>query len=225
MVKRLLPWTHGPTERRRHPGGAARRAIILSGTLLAALALPAPAHAAPAAHQAPGAQVAPAAVTASYTWHKLSITMQAQQFSNWCWAASGNTVADYYGYAYSQNQFCNLAFRRSINSSCPNNQATLGDDQTAFNAMGINPGYYYNGYLSYATVVTEVDAIRPIITRIQWQSGGGHMMVIYGYDKSQNWVYWGNPWPSSARYNWGTWSYYVSNNSFFWTHSLYRIGA
>ena len=102
---------------------------------------------------------------------------------------------------------------------------TLGDDQTAFNAMGINPGYYYNGYLSYATVVTEVDAIRPIITRIQWQSGGGHMMVIYGYDKSQNWVYWGNPWPSSARYNWGTWSYYVSNNSFFWTHSLYRIGA
>src|SRR5262245_6385442 len=73
MVKRMLPWTHGPTARR----GAVRRAIILSGALIAALALQSPAHSAPAAHTA--AAPARPAVAAAYTWHKLNITMQAQQ--------------------------------------------------------------------------------------------------------------------------------------------------
>ncbi|WP_412542111.1 papain-like cysteine protease family protein [Longispora sp. K20-0274] len=155
---------------------------------------------------------------------RLNITMQAQQYSNWCWAASGNTVAAYYGYNYSQNQFCNLAFNRSMNSSCPNNQASLANDQTAFYAIGISTGRYVSGYLYYSTVQTEINANRPVMTRIEWQSGGGHMMDIYGYDTANSWVYWGNPWGSSTRYNWGTHSYYVNNNSFFWTHSLYQIG-
>jgi hypothetical protein len=36
----------------------------------------------------------------------LDISMQSQQQSNWCWAASGNTVAAWYGRDYSQNQLC-----------------------------------------------------------------------------------------------------------------------
>lgn len=225
------------------------RAVTLVAVLVAAIALPAqpaasapaPAAAQPAAaatpaqdkgtsqqttgQQSTGQQAAGQNATTAYTWHKLGITMQAQVNSNWCWAASGNTVAAYLGYSsYSQNQFCNLAFDRAINSTCPNNQASLGNDQEAFRQIGISPGYYYYGYLSYNTVINEIDALRPVMTRIQWQSGGGHMMVIYGYDKSQNWVYWGDPWPSDTRYNWATWSYYVSNSSFFWTHSLYQIG-
>ncbi|NRQ35644.1 hypothetical protein HII36_27975 [Nonomuraea sp. NN258] len=161
----------------------------------------------------------------AYTWYRLNFTQQAQQYSNWCWAATGNSVAAYYGYSYSQNQFCNLAFNRAMNSGCPNNQATLGNDQTAFSKIGINPGVYVYNYLSYAAIVREIDAERPIMTRIQWTSGGGHMEVIYGYDKSQSWVYWSNPWPSSTRYNWSTYNWYVSNGSFFWTHSLNNIGA
>lgn len=159
------------------------------------------------------------------TWRRLNITMQQQQQSNWCWAGSGNTVAAYFGYSYSQNQFCNAAFNRSINSTCPNNQATLGNVQTALDWIGINPGSYVTGYLRYSTVQTEIDADRPVETRIQWSSGGGHMQLIYGYDVSSNWVYWGDPWPSNSRYNWADYAYYVSNGSFSWTHSLYRIGA
>jgi hypothetical protein len=161
----------------------------------------------------------------AYTWRTLNINMQAQQYSNWCWAATGNTIASYYGYNYSQNQFCNLAFGRAINSSCPNNQATLANDQNAFSQIGISPGTYVYNYLSYNAIIREIDANRPILARIQWTSGGGHMEVLYGYDQSKSWVYWGNPWPSSTRYNWTTYSYYVSNGSFFWTHSLDYIGA
>ncbi|MFC4052958.1 papain-like cysteine protease family protein [Actinomadura syzygii] len=156
---------------------------------------------------------------------KLGITMQAQERTNWCWAASGNTVAAYMGRSYSQNQFCNLAFNRAMNSSCPNEQATLANDQNAFRQIGINPGSYVYTYLTYAAIVREVDARRPIIARIQWTSGGGHMQVLYGYDTGSSMVYWGDPWPSNYRYNWASYNYYVSNNSFLWTHSLDYIGA
>lgn len=172
------------------------------------------------------AAFAGAAVPASaYTYNQLNIDMQAQQNTNWCWAASGDTIAAWYGYNYSQNQFCDMAFGNALSANCPNDQATLADDQNAFGAIGISAGTYIAGTIGYGTVISEVDANRPMMARIQWASGGGHMEVIYGYDQSQNWIYWGNPWPSDYRYNWGTYDYYVSNADFSWTHTLDRIGA
>lgn len=140
-------------------------------------------------------------------------------------AAGGNTIATWFGRNYTQNQFCNAAFNRQQGSECPNNQATLGNVQTGLRWAGINPGSYVSGWLQYSTVQTEINADRPVETRIQWSNGGGHMHVVYGYDTASNWVYWGDPWPSSDRYNWASHSWYVNNSTFSWTHSLYRIGA
>ncbi|MFI9722769.1 papain-like cysteine protease family protein [Streptomyces sp. NPDC052396] len=157
---------------------------------------------------------------------QLNITMQAQQKNNWCWAASGNTIAHYFGRTYSQNQFCNAAFGRSQGSDCPNWQADLGNVQNALSWAGIGPGSYVGHPLQHSTIRTEINNSRPIETRIGWRSGGGHMHVLYGYDATQRtWVYWGDPWPSNYRYNWGRYNWYTSNNSFDWTHSLYRIGT
>ncbi|MEV4438767.1 papain-like cysteine protease family protein [Streptomyces sp. NPDC049577] len=156
---------------------------------------------------------------------RLDITMQAQQKNNWCWAASGNTIATFLGRNYSQNQFCNAAFNRQQGTTCPNNQATLGNVQNAFDWAGINHGSYVSGWLRYSTVKNEIDHGRPVETRIEWASGGGHMHVVYGYDDANTWVYWGDPWPSNDRYNWAAHSWYVSNDEFSWTHSLYGIGA
>ncbi|GAA2648470.1 papain-like cysteine protease family protein [Streptomyces lunalinharesii] len=194
-----------------------RRGRRLSAAVLAAVALtalPGAAHATP--------QPAGAAVQAA---NRLDINMQAQEKTNWCWAASGNTIATWYGKNYSQNQFCNAAFNRQQTSTCPNNQATLGNVQNALDWMGINPGSYVTGWLRYATVQSEINAKRPVESRIEWSSGGGHMHVIYGYDAARNWVYWGDPWATNNRYNWGDFDNYVNGSSFSWTHSLYRIGA
>lgn len=174
---------------------------------------------------AAGTWMAATGTAHAYSWYRLDIDMQAQQNTNWCWAAAGNTVAAYYGHSYSQNQFCNLAFNRALNSGCPNNQATLANDQNAFRTIGISPGNYLNGYLSYSTIIRNIDAHHPVMARIQWTSGGGHMQTIYGYDQSRSWVYWGDPWPSTTRYNWATYNWYVGNSNFFWTHSLHNIGA
>ncbi|MER5884349.1 papain-like cysteine protease family protein [Streptomyces sp. NPDC001941] len=195
---------------------AAAVVAVPTATATAAPAAPAPATAAAADQAAPSAALAA---------KRLNITMQAQQKTNWCWAASGNTIATWFGRSYSQNQFCNAAFNRQQGYDCPNNQATLGNVQTGLSWAGINPGSYVTGWLRYATVQTEINANRPVETRIQWSSGGGHMHVIYGYDDASSWVYWGDPWPSNDRYNWASHSWYVNNSSFSWTHSLYRIGA
>lgn len=157
--------------------------------------------------------------------NRLDITMQAQQKTNWCWAASGTTIATWFGRNLSQNQFCNAAFGRQQGSDCPNYQATLGNVQDGLSWAGVGPGSYVTGWLRYPTVRTEIDAHRPVETRIQWAAGGGHMHVLYGYDDASGWVYWGDPWPSDSRYNWASHDWYVSNDSFSWTHSLYRIGA
>ncbi|GAA0680866.1 hypothetical protein GCM10010193_38200 [Kitasatospora atroaurantiaca] len=198
---------------------------VLAPALTVAATTPAQAQSVPHIQSLTQTRTQPHSALAAGTWRKLNITMQQQQNTNWCWAASGNTIATYYGYNYSQNQFCNAAFGRSTDSTCPNSQATLGDVQNGLSWIGINPGSYVNGYLRYTTVQTEIDANRPVETRIQWSSGGGHMQVLYGYDTGNNWVYWGDPWPSNYRYNWADYWYYVSNSSFSWTHSLYRIGA
>ncbi|MFE2480113.1 papain-like cysteine protease family protein [Streptomyces sp. NPDC059389] len=166
-----------------------------------------------------------AAAESALASRRLNITMQAQAKTNWCWAASGNTIATWFGRNYTQNQFCNAAFNRQQGYDCPNNQATLGNVQTALDWAGINSGSYVNGWLRYTTVQSEIDAGRPVETRIQWSSGGGHMHVVYGYDTANSWVYWGDPWPSSDRYNWASHAWYVDNSTFSWTHSLYRIGA
>ncbi|MGA4842672.1 papain-like cysteine protease family protein [Streptomyces sp. G45] len=223
-----------------HPTSRLSRRRRLSALAVAATALfalptataaaaphdsPPSASAAPAPAAAPAPGAADPSARSALAAKRLNITMQAQQKSNWCWAAAGNTIATYLGKNYSQNQFCNAAFRRSQNTECPNNQATLGNVQTALNWMGVNSGSYVTGWLRYPTVQSEIDANRPVETRIQWSNGGGHMHVIYGYDTANSWVYWGDPWPSSDRYNWASHSWYVNNGTFSWTHSLYRIGA
>jgi hypothetical protein len=191
-----------------------RLSVTALATAAALLALP----------TATASASATAAATASAA-KRLDISMQAQQKSNWCWAAGGNTIATWFGRNYSQNQFCNAAFNRRQGYDCPNWQATLGNVQNGLDWAGVNPGSYVTGWLRYPTVQTEINADRPVETRIQWASGGGHMHVIYGYDTANSWVYWGDPWPSSDRYNWGSHSWYVDNSEFSWTHSLYRIGA
>lgn len=177
-------------------------------------------------HRAAAADPAAAAPTAALAaTRRLNITMQAQQKTNWCWAASGNTIATWYGRNHSQNEFCNAAFGRAQGYECPNSQAALDNVQNALYWAGINPGSYVSGWLRYPTVQAEIAAGRPVETRIQWSSGGGHMHVLYGYDDANSLVYWGDPWPSSNRYNWASHAWYVNNNEFSWTHSLYRIGA
>ncbi|OKH99800.1 hypothetical protein A6A06_22275 [Streptomyces sp. CB02923] len=161
----------------------------------------------------------------SSTGRILDIDMQEQERNQWCWAASGDTVADFWHRAYTQTQFCNLAFGKRLDEnlndpSCPNLPNDLGADSRAFSTMGLNGGRTTYGPMSFEEIKEEIDAGRPVITRIGWKRGGGHIEVIFGYDERGRQIFWGDPWFTSYRYNWAPFAYYVDNASFSWTYAL-----
>ncbi|MBB4894651.1 hypothetical protein FHS39_003709 [Streptomyces olivoverticillatus] len=148
------------------------------------------------------------------------ITMLKQEKTQWCWDASGLTIAQWWGFTqYSQTDFCNLAAKGS-SLSCNNQPATLDDMANAWHNMGFaNTGYDLYRAATFSEVQTEVNNSRPFGARIGWNSGGGHMNVIYGYDTSDSTIAVGDPWPDTQTYTWWNYNDYVSNSSFKWTHS------
>ncbi|NEA29525.1 papain-like cysteine protease family protein [Actinomadura bangladeshensis] len=164
-----------------------------------------------------------AATTGVASAQDLPITQQVQQQNQWCWVASGLTIAKFFGKGnVSQNDFCNLGRGYPRGSYCPNQAGYLEYDQRAFQALGLSPGQV-SGPLSLASVQGEINGQRPILTGIYWTAGGGHAQVIYGY--SGQTVSYGDPWPSSPRYGEMAYSSYVSNYHFRWGQALSRIGG
>ncbi|QXJ21123.1 hypothetical protein AGRA3207_001947 [Actinomadura graeca] len=153
----------------------------------------------------------------------LQIDQEVQEQDQWCWAASGLTIAKFHGKGnVSQNDFCNLARNAPVGSDCPNEGGELEWDQVAFRALGLSAGQV-TGAMAYKSVATEIDAKRPIETGIYWTAGGGHAQVIYGY-QGQTLSY-GDPWPYSPRYGEMSHSSYTRNGEFRWGGALSKVGA
>ncbi|QRX89978.1 papain-like cysteine protease family protein [Streptomyces noursei] len=153
----------------------------------------------------------------------LDISMQKQVKDQWCWDATGLTIANFWGYTrYNQYDFCRLAAQNN-RLDCNNRPATLGDMANGLRNMGFpssGSDLYRNA--SFGETRTEIANGRPFAVRIGWNSGGGHMNVIYGYDSTSNMIAVGDPWPTTKTYTWWNYSTYSGNNSFRWTHT--RIG-
>ncbi|WP_431040498.1 papain-like cysteine protease family protein [Streptomyces sp. P1-3] len=152
----------------------------------------------------------------------LKIDMQKQVRSQWCWDASGVTIAKYWGRDVSQERFCQLAAQSGW-VDCNNQPATLEDMAGGLARLGLSSsGRSLNRNATFSESNAEIAAGRPFAVRFGWRSGGGHMNVIYGYDSTSNMIAVGDPWQTTQTYTWWNYSTYVNNNSFQWTHS--RIG-
>ncbi|MFI6848386.1 C39 family peptidase [Kitasatospora sp. NBC_00085] len=160
------------------------------------------------------------------SWTALDITMQKQVQDQWCWDASGLTIANYWGYTqYNQYDFCRLAAQGRW-LDCNDKPATLEDMANGLSRIGFrNTGYGLSRNATFSEVSNEIAGGRPLAVRIGWRSGGGHMNVIYGYDSTSNMIAVGDPWPSTQTYTWWNFDTYVNNNSFQWTHSRTGIHA
>lgn len=205
---------HESDGRARH----VRRLAACAAAMVLAL-VPAGTAAAATGPATPAAGAHPALISS-----QLSIDMQTQEQDEWCWVASGDTIASYLGHGTDQNSFCDLAHGYDTGTQCPNEPGYLSYDQQAFQSLGVSPGTE-SGALSFNTIVSEINGNRPILTGISWTSGGGHAEVIYGYDQGSQTISFGDPWPSDNRYNQMQYSEYVSNGQFTWDDALYQIGA
>jgi hypothetical protein len=109
--------------------------------------------------------------------------MQAQTQSNWCWAATANSVSHFYWFFSSWTQ-CRIANGELGHSDCCNSPvpSTCNVPWYLDKALTRTKNYVsITGQVSFQQVRDEIDAGRPVGARIGWNGGGGHFMVIYGY--------------------------------------------
>ena len=115
---------------------------------------------------------------------RLNFTMQRQTQTNWCWAATSVSVAQYYNPATTWTQ-CTVANGEWGRSDCcgtgasgPCNQPNVLD--SPLRRVG-NFSRMTSGTTDRGTIQSEIRAGRPLCARTAWSGGGAHFVAITGF--------------------------------------------
>jgi hypothetical protein len=122
----------------------------------------------------------------------LPVTTVPQDTSNWCWAASVQSILNYYEVYPRQCDLANYAWGRSdccvnpLSYNC--NQANYNygtyegkNVETILKDWGVNATALSRS-LFQQTSVNEINARRPFIIGLEYSTTGGHDIVGYGYE-------------------------------------------
>jgi hypothetical protein len=119
------------------------------------------------------------------TAHLLNFTVQAQQESNWCWAAVSTSIAHYYDSASNVTQ-CQV-----VNQQVGRNDCCTNPGSKDCNVYGyLDQALTFVGHLSsqqgsaasYASTSDAVNAGTPPCIRVTWSGGGAHFIGVYGIE-------------------------------------------
>jgi hypothetical protein len=117
-------------------------------------------------------------------WRRLSLTMQAQLQSQWCWAACSVSVSLFYDTASGWTQ-CSLVNAELGQSTCCQNGSTSQCNQPWYLDRALtrtgNLTSWSGGTATIAQIRSEIRGGRPLGARIGWSGGGGHFVMIAGY--------------------------------------------
>ncbi len=163
----------------------------------------------------------------------LTVKEVVQEQSQWCWAAVGQVLLDYYGHTFSQ---CAIAEYTRKNASWHD----FGDADCCVDpTKGCNYWNYLSsssggvsdivkafgnlpsksaGAMTTSQVAQEIDVQgRPFVARWGWKSGGGHFVVVHG--QAGEMISYMNPWKGegikTAKYSW-----FKKGSNHTWTMSL-----
>lgn len=117
----------------------------------------------------------------------LPVMQIAQEQSQWCWAACAEMCIQYFGGSVQQCEIANFIKTRndccvSPSSSACNESCRLNDVARIFTNWGIrcNP---LTTQVSFADLVSEINASRPVEVGLDWiGGGGGHLVIVRGYN-------------------------------------------
>ena len=119
----------------------------------------------------------------------LPVTLHPQQMSNWCWAASGQMVMEYLG--TNVNQCTQVNDRYSMANCCtlPFPGACNLTGWPEFDRYGFRFTRTSSTALTWDQLKKEISrnsycGKRPFCFTWHWNGGGGHMMVVIGYDST-----------------------------------------
>ena len=142
----------------------------------------------------------------AYSTNTLSISLEAQKSTNYCWAACSKACIQYYlpDTTVTQSYLNSLVniYGDDLGARVSDVSTTLYN-YTTVNSNRISSNYTSDSnptYLTYATTVSEIDSGRPIL--VQTQSSGlsstNHMVLVMGYTSGPSgnqYIGFKNPWP------------------------------
>lgn len=151
---------------------------------------------------------------------KLNFDMQHQQQTQWCWSATAVSVSHFY-WSWSGWDQCELVNAEFNQTTCCDDGSTSQCNQPWYTANALKRTKNWQntiaGTLTRDQVLDELNAGRVIAARIGWSGGGGHAMVIYGYNPIFDWLFIGDPWYGDQIVDYDTYvSAYQGSGS--WTH-------
>lgn len=126
--------------------------------------------------------------------------LHGQHQSNWCWAASGQMVTEYFGHGVSQCQQVNDQAGMSSCCDNPTPAACNVGGTTHIDNYGFTRTVAASPVL-YKSLQCELSSDkRAMIFDLRWDGGGGHTITLIGYDASNNeqWLWVNNPLPVDA---------------------------
>lgn len=140
-----------------------------------------------------------------------------QPYSYICWATTASMIIAYFkGDTYDRD----VAIAKEKYGSNFNQPAPFSDVEYFVRKYTGRAGSIKATYLSWTAVQYQINRGGPIGTRIAWKNGGGgHAEVIKGYDSGTGWVIYNDPWDGLG--HGCTYSFYVNNPYWYWTHSLF----
>jgi Papain-like cysteine protease AvrRpt2 len=151
---------------------------------------------------------APPPGSAPVDWKRIEFTVQHQLQTQWCWAAVSVSIADFYETPTAWTQ-CKLVSAQFGSNGCCDNGASEECNRPwyvdrALTSLGaflgwerVTPSDFVASLLP-STVTADISAQRPVGVGIAWDGGGGHAIVIDGYQTDGAMVAVEDPWEGSA---------------------------
>ncbi|PMS37080.1 papain like cysteine protease AvrRpt2 [Trinickia symbiotica] len=140
---------------------------------------------------------------------QLDLPVVEQEHSEWCWDADASAVLAFRGVPATQCAIGNWV--GSIDYACGNYPFYWDDPANSPNYLAGTTGIagilwywgrrdsrYYTEPLAYPAVRSAIMHGHPIVVLWNWYGGGGHFIVIDGYDDDGSMVYFMNPWPGEG---------------------------
>lgn len=152
----------------------------------------------------------------------LLLNMQRQEQDNWCWSAVATSVSLHY-YQQSGWTQCELVNEELVETTCcQNGNSKICDKPWYLEKALQRTGNLENwniGNVPFEVIKQRIDNEKVIGARIGWEDGGGHFVVIDGYnDNSDQFISIRDPLYGSSTYSFDSFKdAYLSSGS--WTHT------
>jgi hypothetical protein len=118
---------------------------------------------------------------------RVNLTMEPSGQTEWCWAAVSASVSRFYAAASTWTQ-CAIVNQELKQTACCTEGSSSACNQPYVleNALTLVQHLMrdFAGPLTFAEIVAEIDAGRPVGLCIDWKGGGGHFVTVAGYDRN-----------------------------------------